>query len=88
MMKQLLGSLSLVVLVLGLVSVSQVCALDLGENITTFDGVAQPGWGDYTPWWNTINEDQEVEHRNQIGQVWDLEGMFLNGTHLSLVGGV
>jgi len=33
------------------------------------------------------NDDEEVEPGMETGQKWDLEGFFLNGTTLSLVGG-
>jgi len=37
--------------------------------------------------WHGIQEDQEVEPGCQPGQKWDLEGFFLDGTTLTMVGG-
>ncbi len=63
-------------------------ALDFGDNITIYDGAKGKGWNaTYNYWWNTTREDQEVEYRDQTGQAWDLEGMFLDGSMLTLVGG-
>ena len=83
-MKKVIISILACVVVLG---ATNVFALDFGDEITAFDGVKRSGWGNYTAWWNTANEDQEVEYYNEIGQNWDLEGMFLNDTFLTMVGG-
>ncbi len=59
-----------------------------GTNITIFDGMK--GYSSNptnNAWWNTNNEDQEVEPYNDTGQRWDLEGFFLNGTNLSVISG-
>jgi hypothetical protein len=56
-------------------------ALTLGDNITISDGVFT-GTG-----WYSNREDQEVEPNNVTGQVWDLEGFFLDDEMLSVVGG-
>ena len=57
--------------------------LDTGwENITEFDGYK--GSGKY--WWNTENEDNEVEPGATTGQKWDLEGFFLSDGTDSSVG--
>lgn len=70
--------------------------LDTGwKNITQFDGfIGGSSNPTYNSWWNTKNEDQEVEPGASTGQQWDLEGFFLSdGTGaeeadlLSLVGG-
>ncbi len=37
--------------------------------------------------WYGTQEDQEIEPGMETGQKWDLEGFFVNGTKLSLVGG-
>ncbi len=50
-------------------------------NITIPDGNSD---GNY---WHNVGEDNEVEPGMSHGQAWDLEGFFLNGTQLSLVGG-
>jgi len=84
-MKKVIISILACVVVLG---GTNVFALDFGEEITVFDGVKHSGWTDtYELWWNTENEDQEVEYYNQTGQNWDLEGMFLDDTLLTMVGG-
>lgn len=38
-------------------------------------------------WYNNPNEDNEVEPYCVIAQAWDLEGFYLNGTTLTMVGG-
>lgn len=62
-----------------------VYALDLGINITRADGLTSGGIG----WYNrgVPGEDQEVEPGNYTSQAWDLEGFFLKGRVLSMVGG-
>jgi len=54
-----------------------------GTNVTISDG-NYTGTG-----WYSNREDQETEtNPNTVtSQQWDLEGMFMSGTHLSLVGG-
>lgn len=76
------------VLQIFLSSISAVClmgslsfALDLGTNITIFDGVSN------SQDWHGTNEDQEVEPGCVANQSWDLEGFFLNGSTLTMVGG-
>jgi len=56
-------------------------AILLDQNITIYDGV-----GSGTGWYGA-QEDQEVEPNCVTGQEWDLEGFFLNGTTLTMVGG-
>jgi hypothetical protein len=68
------------ILLLGLWAAS-VYALDLGTNITIWDKISS-GSG-----WYGIQEDNEVEPGCLTNQVWDLEGFFLNGTTLTMVGG-
>jgi hypothetical protein len=55
-------------------------ALDLGTNITIWDKNTPDGSG-------IGAEDDEVAWNCITGQVWDLEGFFLNGTKLTMVGG-
>jgi len=62
-------------------AVSSVLALDLGRDITIFDGISS------TQNWYGINEDQEVEPGCVADQVWDLEGFYLNDSILTMVGG-
>jgi hypothetical protein len=68
------------ILLLGLGTTS-VYALDLGANITIWDKI-NSGSG-----WYGTQEDNEVEPGCLTNQVWDLEGFFLNGTTLTMVGG-
>ncbi|MCC6487746.1 MAG: hypothetical protein IT364_09620 [Candidatus Hydrogenedentes bacterium] len=76
-------------------------AVSLGTDITYFDNrVGNTANATYNDWWNggtpdprvnvglAVGEDQETEPSTQIGQLWDLEGMYLSSTGiLSLVGG-
>lgn len=56
-------------------------AIPLGTNITISDNV-------YTDTgWYSDREDQEVEPNCVATQAWDLEGFFLDGTMLTMVGG-
>ncbi len=57
-------------------------ALDLGTNITIYDGSSSASTG-----WYGQQEDQEVEPGCVQSQVWDLEGFFLKGSELQAVGG-
>jgi len=61
---------------------STVFALTLGTNITIPDGssISEAGWDGKL-------EDQEVEPGMVGAQKWDLEGFFLDGNILTLVGG-
>jgi hypothetical protein len=56
-------------------------AIDYGTNITIPDGIGTTG--------TSPHEDNEVEPGMSPGQVWDLEGFFLNSarTALTIVGG-
>ncbi|MFC1734652.1 PEP-CTERM sorting domain-containing protein [Candidatus Hydrogenedentota bacterium] len=56
-------------------------ALTLGDNITIYDEVSN----DYL--WHRSGEDEEVEPHMDHGQSWDLEGFFIDGTILNMVGG-
>ncbi len=86
-MKKFIAAIFVLTFVL---SVAETYALDLGNEITIYDNKSRGG---YSGWWNgstgngTANEDQEVEPGMQRGQVWDLEGFFLDGQTLSMVGG-
>jgi len=51
-------------------------------NITIFDGNTELGNS-----WYGEQEDNEVEPDMDRAQKWDLEGFFLNGTSLTMVGG-
>ena len=59
----------------------------MAENITIYDNRVS---GTGTNWYNMGNnpgEDQEVEPGMVTGQAWDLEGFFLDGAILTMVGG-
>jgi len=76
------------VLALGLVLMSiPAFALPLGPNITIFDGNDAVAGNLTTDAWYGPQEDNEVEWQSVANQSWDLEGFFLDGTMLSLVGG-
>ena len=75
-------------------------ATSLGSDITIYDNrVGASSNPTSNAWWNggspdprvnlgeAVGEDQETEPQTQTGQQWDLEGMYLDGTILSLVGG-
>ena len=70
---------------------SNAWGLSFGNNITIYDNRSGTcnGHGGYhtTDWWTNTGEDQEVEPGMIDAQVWDLEGFFLNGSILSMVGG-
>jgi hypothetical protein len=80
--------------IFGVVAVS---ATPLGTNITIPDGNVisyvntltpyTPVWNYYNNGWYGNHEDNEIEYPAQIGQEWDLEGMYMQDTTLSLVGG-
>jgi len=75
-----------ILMVLGTAGI--VSAIPLGTNITIDDGVRAASTNTtYNAWWNTEKEDQEVEPGCVTGQMWDLEGFFLDGTMLTMVGG-
>ncbi|MBU1054758.1 MAG: PEP-CTERM sorting domain-containing protein [Proteobacteria bacterium] len=73
----------LILAVFLIVSISSAFA----ENITIFDSNV---YGSASSWYNrgdNPGEDQEVEYYCIGTQAWDLEGFFLNGNTLSMVGG-
>ncbi len=55
---------------------------DLGKEITVNDDIASRG-DQLVPY----GEDDEVEHHSALGNNWDLQGIFWNGTELSIVAG-
>ncbi len=57
-------------------------ALGFGQNITIYDNSSNT----QDEWYGT-QEDNEVEPEDQAEQKWDLEGFFLNGYKLSVIGG-
>lgn len=56
-------------------------ATPYGTDITIYDGSSN------TANWHGTAEDQETEPGMVGSQAWDLEGFFLNGSQLSMVGG-
>jgi len=62
--------------------VSSVYAIPYGTEITIYDGVPQNPSGI-----NATHEDNETGTNMVQSQAWDLEGFFLNGKNLSIVGG-
>jgi hypothetical protein len=82
-MKKVVLCLSLSLLILGVAGVNTTFALDFGEEITVYDGASKSS----DSWWGNTNEDHEVEYNNIKDQSWDLEGMFLDGSDLTIVGG-
>lgn len=73
-------SKSLVVLLALVMASGGAFALDLGEEITIYDGE-----GTGTGWYGA-QEDNEVEPGCVATDDWDLEGFFLDGTVLTMVG--
>lgn len=67
-----------------------LCSLPVlgsASQITIFDNQKNNTANTADAWHNQENEDNEVEPGANIGQKWDLEGMFFDGTNLSIVGG-
>lgn len=56
-------------------------ALDFGKNITIDDKNGSSSS------WDVSHEDEEVEPGMETGQKWDLEGFFLDGSLLTMIGG-
>ena len=72
-----------VVLLMTFLSVFFVAGSALAIQITINDNRE----GGTSAWHTNTNEDQEVEPGMVANQSWDLEGFFLDGTILSMVGG-
>ena len=72
-------------LALGILFTGNAFALDLGTNITVFDGQQDNSYNWYLGQ-GQGNEDQETEPGTLRHEKWDLEGFFLKGTILSMVG--
>lgn len=75
MKKLIIGGLLL------LCGATNVFALNFGTDITINDKNVTSNY------WHESAEDQEVEPGMAHGQIWDLEGFFLQGNQLSIVGG-
>ena len=63
-------------------ALSLIFTSDLGKEITVNDGIAS--WGSKL---GPYGENDEVEHSSTLGNNWDLQGIFWNGTELSIVAG-
>jgi len=68
-----------------LICTATASALELGKNITIFDNQQSSSYAWYLGT-GQGHEDQETEPATLRSNVWDLEGMFLNGTVLSMAG--
>lgn len=88
MNKKLLYLSSLIVVV-SILTTSPVLAIPLGTNITINDLVngTTSDWYGSSANTSVAREDNEVEVNCVTGQYWDMEGFFLNGYLLSMVGG-
>ncbi len=73
---------SIVLLFLLTISPTNIMALELGTNITVYDGSSSS----IDRWWGA-REDDEVEPGCEGSQSWDLEGFFLGESGLNVVGG-
>ena len=64
-------------------------AITLGTNITVNDGVNVTGADGWYGTGNTsyMQEDNEVAPNCVVGQQWDLEGFYMKGNDLTMVGG-
>jgi hypothetical protein len=80
-MKKFFGSFCIAAVIL--LIAGNVYALSLGENIT----ISDKNYNTSGNAWYTNHEDNEVEPGMASSQGWDLEGFFLKGTTLSMVGG-
>jgi hypothetical protein len=74
---------SIITLVLLLFSSGGVWALSLGANIT----ISDRNYNTTGNTWYLKGEDQEVEPGMAAEQQWDLEGFFIKGNTLTMVGG-
>lgn len=63
-----------------IVKVNNATANSFGSNVTIYDGAGYTAFGQG-------GEDQETEDACVNSQTWDLEGFFLDGTKLTIVGG-
>jgi hypothetical protein len=80
-MKKVTLFVGVVMMVLAITGMTEVYALDLGQEITIPDLMGS-GSG-----WHGSQEDNETEPGTITNQTWDLEAFFLNGTTLNMLGG-
>lgn len=83
-MKRILKIIVLSILAVVFIAGNSLASLSDYTEITIYDGHKDTSANN---WYNTENEDQEVEPGAATGQNWDLEGVFQNGSLLALVGG-
>ena len=76
-----------VVLVLTVFLMLSTSTVFAAANITIYDNRVSGNLGTWSNQGNTPGEDQEVEPGMLQAQEWDLEGFFLNGNILSMIGG-
>ena len=80
--KHILG-IACVFVLIGILCVQNFSyALGFGQNITIYDNTSS-----LTNVWYQSQEDNEVEPGNTRAQEWDLEGFFLDGYTLTVIGG-
>ncbi|MCE5311702.1 MAG: PEP-CTERM sorting domain-containing protein [Nitrospiraceae bacterium] len=72
-------------LFLGIVLVMLIASPVFAKDITIFDGWYNSGSSN--SWYNTKNENNEVEPPDATGQKWDLERFVQNNTKLQVIGG-
>jgi hypothetical protein len=84
-MKKLLILMNVAVLIFGLAGMAS--AAGYGNNITIYDTVVTGAPGGWYNMGSKPGEDQEVEPNCTPGQRWDMEGFFLLGKTLTMVGG-
>ena len=65
-----------------LMTEANASATSYGDNITIYDGTSSQTIG-----WYGHQEDDEVEPGMLQSQIWDLEGFYLDGSMLSVIGG-
>jgi len=85
-MNKNLGFLSCLIMAV-FIAVPSAFAIPLGTNITVNDLLnGTTSWYGSTANTSVAREDNEVEVNCVTGQYWDMEGFFLNGYLLSMVG--
>ncbi len=82
MMKRLISCFVFAIFLTVTFSCTEAWAYSYGDNITISDDNKRSNFA-----WYSDKEDQEVEPGMRTGQSWDLEGFFLDGVSLSMIGG-
>lgn len=83
LLKNLMNGVLCMLILTGFAGTVSAVTIQGAQDITIFDKNSA-STGD---WYGGSDEDHEVEPGMVTGQIWDLEGFFLNGTTLSMVGG-